>query len=692
MQMYLFDASLGAGARFRDIDGDDDAGTVYHEYTHGLSNRLVTDADGWGALNSPHAGAMGEAWSDWYAMDYLVRFQPADHPDTAAPGEVDVGYYSDLDRHTTRFNPQDCPVGTSAQIVAQCPGSPTAGPGGFTFGDFGKVFTRPEVHSDGEIWMETLWDLRTALIAANAGSMAAGSDEAELLVTNGMRLAPVEPSFLDMRNAILAADAARGGPRQALLWNVFAGRGMGFYAAAIDGSDTSPVEDFNPPPPAGAPTGTLAGRITDADTGLPVFGVAVQVAAQPSMRDTTGPDGRYSLTVPAATYPKVVVPPTSGYDGTVLTSVSVAGGQTTTRDVALRFDWAASRGGATVTDSETQPFAGCTSAQAIDQSLGTGWSPPKSPAPSAVIRLQAPITVSEFAVDPGNTCGDDPSATTRGYRIETSANGSDWRLARTGEFTPADAHRLNSVKPDPAAAANVQFVRITLLTSQGSASGSSGADFVDLSEFEIYGAKPNVLPSGTLAVSPPAPEIGQEVTLTASFSDPDSAITGYDWDLDADGVVDRSTAEPTTRTSYATPGTHRLTVMAKDFRGGSGSVTGAVTVQGKLYTKPTVSILGSGRRYAKVSVACSTSCTVKGKLTISKRLRRKLKLRSRTVGRLAASLPGKGGKVFRLKLTAKSLRRMKARRVRLVKPVATASVVDAFKAAASAKRVVKIRR
>ena len=46
---------------------------MYHEYTHGLSNRLVVDADGNSTLNSIQAGAMGEAWSDCYAMDYLVN-------------------------------------------------------------------------------------------------------------------------------------------------------------------------------------------------------------------------------------------------------------------------------------------------------------------------------------------------------------------------------------------------------------------------------------------------------------------------------------------------------------------------------------------------------------------------------------------------------------------------------------------
>ena len=40
------------------------------------------------------------------------------------------------------------------------PRAPGAGPGGYTYGDFGKIAGGPEVHADGEIWLETLWDLR----------------------------------------------------------------------------------------------------------------------------------------------------------------------------------------------------------------------------------------------------------------------------------------------------------------------------------------------------------------------------------------------------------------------------------------------------------------------------------------------------------------------------------------------------
>ena len=86
MQMYLFNdpvaddpasAARRAADPFVQANGGDEADVVYHEYTHGLSNRLVVDADGNSTLGGIQAGAMGEAWSDWYAMDYLVDTGPA---------------------------------------------------------------------------------------------------------------------------------------------------------------------------------------------------------------------------------------------------------------------------------------------------------------------------------------------------------------------------------------------------------------------------------------------------------------------------------------------------------------------------------------------------------------------------------------------------------------------------------------
>ncbi|MFK0113032.1 M36 family metallopeptidase [Streptomyces sp. NPDC091217] len=214
----------------------DNAVVVYHEYTHGLSYRLVVDADGVAALNGSQPRALGEGWSDWYALDFLTaEGLREDNRDT--DGDITIDAPGWIDAVPTRTQGLDCPVGSTS---AKCPGTPTAGPGGYTYGDYGKVrATGTEGHADGEIWSETLWDLRTAL----------GSDLTESLVTRAMELSPVDPSFLDQRDAILQADTVVNGGRAAdTIWKVFAHRGMGYFATSLTGGDAKPHEDFSMPP------------------------------------------------------------------------------------------------------------------------------------------------------------------------------------------------------------------------------------------------------------------------------------------------------------------------------------------------------------------------------------------------------------------------------------------------------------
>ncbi len=470
----------------------DEADTVYHEYTHGLSNRLVVDANGDSTLGDVQAGAMGEAWGDWYGMDYLVS--RGLQRDTRADGEIVMFQYDGEGVFFDRTEPVDCAVGSTS---AACPGGDGTGPGGYTYGDYGKVAGVPEVHGDGEIWAQTLWDLRAAV----------GSSVAESLVTRAMELSPANPSFLDERNAILQADQAvfRGVHRNAA-WRVFAHRGMGFFAGAIDGNDAAPGEDFSLPPRPGAATGTLTGTVRDSASGAPVAGATVTVvfqgsaqAANPSAR--TGADGRYSIPrLVAGTYPKVLAGG-AGYEA-VTGPVTVRPG-TTTHDFALRRDWAASSGGATVTAFDGPDLSpDCGPGGAIDLDRVTGWGSTSdlgddgqasAATPKAItIGLPKAVQISQLAIDPSATCGDGGSASTGDYRIETSTDGSTWALAAAGTFTPANRGQLNLVTPAAGTGAGVRFVRFTMVRPQvfqvGACPGPfSGCDFMDLTEIEVYG-------------------------------------------------------------------------------------------------------------------------------------------------------------------------------------------------------------
>ena len=182
---------------------------------------------------------MGEAWSDWYAEDYLAG--AGLQTDTAAPGEIRSSTYVNA---AIRTQPFDCPVASGPPA---CPGFGGAGPGGYTYGDFGEILGFAEVHADGEIWVETLWDLRQALIGAHGGP--GGVSRVRTLVTDGMRLAPDYPTFLQARDAILQADVLRGFGDRDRIWAVFAARGMGVNARTTGDGDTNPIQDFTTPPP-----------------------------------------------------------------------------------------------------------------------------------------------------------------------------------------------------------------------------------------------------------------------------------------------------------------------------------------------------------------------------------------------------------------------------------------------------------
>ncbi len=551
MQMYLFRTSS-----FRDVNGGDDAAVLYHEYTHGLSNRLVTDAGGFGALNSFQAGAMGEAWSDWYAQDFIVAQFPT--LDTAASGELPLGAYEEFTGGTAalRSQPIDCPAVGADPL--KCPGRPSLGSGGYTYGDFGHIVNGPEVHSDGEIWAETLWDLRTALGSAKAAS----------LITSGMALLPPEPSFLDGRNGIILADQALfAGADVNALWTLFANRGMGFFAASTGGEDSSPWQDFATPPAAGTPTGTISGIVTDDVTGAPVSGAKVGLAGLSGLgaySATTGADGRYTIAaVPQGTYVKAVAGG-AGYDQAV-TSLSVGGGVTLTYSPALKRDWASTLAGATLTQSNGTEFngIGCGPSYAIDQTQATGWSTVTGSEKFLVVRLPSTIDVTQFAIDPAETCGDGAGSATAGYRIETSPDGTVWTVAQSGTLGPAARHVLNFLTPT-AGTSGVRYARVTITSA---ASGTS-VPFVDLTEFGVYGAPSgdHTAPDTTITSGP----VGTINVASASFSfSSTEAGSTFECKLDGPGAATGTFASCTSPRAIVglADGSYTFSVRAFDVAG-----------------------------------------------------------------------------------------------------------------------------
>ena len=262
-------------------NGGDEADIVYHEYTHGLSNRLVVDADGNSTLGGVQAGAMGEAWSDWYAMDFLDAQGLIDgHAGRRRPARRQLRCpraRPDPDRG--RWTARSARPRRSA--TAALPGR-TAGPGGYTYGDYGKIDRRvPEVHADGEIW-------GADAVGSPRRSSARGLTEASGHPGDGAVARRTRP-FLDMRNAILQADlrqpAARTTTRSGRCSRTAA---WASSPAPSTATTRLPVQDFQTPPPPN-PFGKLLGKVEDPDTGKPIEGVRSRSAATAPASRATSP-------------------------------------------------------------------------------------------------------------------------------------------------------------------------------------------------------------------------------------------------------------------------------------------------------------------------------------------------------------------------------------------------------------------
>ena len=485
MQMYLFAPLLDANNQVTFAaglsNGGDEAAVVYHEYAHGLSSRLIITADGFPAVDGTQSGAMGEAWSDFYALDYLVG--AGIDFDTAAPGDVNVAFFTQQGNHSLRSEGLDC---APADTAPDCPGTAGAGAGGYTFGDLGKLHGSPEVHDDGEIWGQTLWSLRTRLLADHAGD---GQTRIRKIVTDGMRLAPPYPSFLDARNAIVQAAIAAGySDDVAAIWQVFAGRGMGWFASTVDGFSPFVIADSSEPPAPSAGAGTISGRVVEAYSAAPIRNVYVGVGGHGSGRgydalDTvTTAAGTFSIAgVAVGTYPQIAGSWAPHFFGELFRNVAVANGATRALGtVSLTRDWLADGVASGTFTGPDHSAQGCGPGSATDATPGTGWISSLGAKPKVTLRLARRVDIAKLYIDPSDSCSGNPKLAVKNLLIETSQDGKTWTVAASATFANSNPREL---APAPAAATGVRFVRYTMKSRQG----SDATDAVAMDELWVEG-------------------------------------------------------------------------------------------------------------------------------------------------------------------------------------------------------------
>ncbi|NNM23527.1 MAG: hypothetical protein HKO54_08225, partial [Flavobacteriaceae bacterium] len=228
MQMYICDNSGNSNHN----DGDFDHLVIVHEYAHGISNRLTGGPGNANALNN--AEQMGEGWSDFYG--YMLTMTPSN-------------FSSDRTTGTFLFE-----QGAGGPGIRNAPYSTNMVTNPYTYADVADTGNISSPHGIGFIWATMLYDLTQALIIeygfdADLYNGSGGNNIALQLVTEGLKLQPTSPGFVDGRDAILAADLALfGGVNECLIWTAFANRGLGFSASqGSSNSRTDGVEAFDLP-------------------------------------------------------------------------------------------------------------------------------------------------------------------------------------------------------------------------------------------------------------------------------------------------------------------------------------------------------------------------------------------------------------------------------------------------------------
>ncbi|WP_457391945.1 M36 family metallopeptidase [Roseateles sp. P5_E1] len=197
-----------------------DADVVFHEYVHGLTNRLVGGPLDFDSLGKLQSGGMGEGWSDYFALTIQNFFREEE--------KVVTGDW----------------VVNSAAGIRSAPYD-DAFPN--TYGDLRSI---PEVHDIGEVWCAALM-MMTRRIRAALGDSKRGYRLSWQIVVDGLKLLPADPTFLQSRDSILRAldDSAEAGhvtkdehrAARKAAWQAFAHFGMGVDAQSDDADDVDNI-------------------------------------------------------------------------------------------------------------------------------------------------------------------------------------------------------------------------------------------------------------------------------------------------------------------------------------------------------------------------------------------------------------------------------------------------------------------
>ena len=211
---------------------------VAHEWGHYISDRLIGNGNG---LNSRQAKGLGEGWGDFHGLLLTIQNGSMNLDGTLADcayafqsykqayyfGSRRYPYSIDFVRNPLTFQH----ISPDAVLPPDRPINPN--------------ITRSinnEVHRIGEVWATMLWECYAALLKDAQGpnprlSFAEAQDRMKRYLVAAYKLTPVEPTFIEARDALLTVAFAEDVADGAVFLMAFARRGIGVGARGPDRYD-----------------------------------------------------------------------------------------------------------------------------------------------------------------------------------------------------------------------------------------------------------------------------------------------------------------------------------------------------------------------------------------------------------------------------------------------------------------------
>ena len=208
-------------------DGDIENGIIFHEYGHGLSNRLT----GGPAVNCLSGNEQaGEGWSDYVAISTMLD-PTLDDPE----GPRGMGPYALFQDSRQGNGIRPRPYSRNMQIQPFTYDSIKTN--GWLPNAQGNPTSLALPHGLGHGWAATLWDVTWDLVDKHGFNPnvyedwdTGGNNRAIQYVVDGLKLQGCGPGLVVARAAIITAAEALDSDDECTLWAAFSRRGLGFSA------------------------------------------------------------------------------------------------------------------------------------------------------------------------------------------------------------------------------------------------------------------------------------------------------------------------------------------------------------------------------------------------------------------------------------------------------------------------------